>query len=71
MAPRFPPRARMETSSSEYDLADAFDLGADDYLIKPFSFVVLIARLRALVRRGAPERPTVLTVGELELDPAR
>ena len=51
--------------------ADAFDLGADDYLVKPFSFVVLIARLRALVRRGAPERPAVLTVGSLELDPAR
>lgn len=55
----------------EYDLADAFDLGADDYLIKPFSFVVLIARLRALVRRGAPERPPVLRVDDLELDPAR
>ncbi|MDT7756481.1 MAG: hypothetical protein QOH27_2379 [Mycobacterium sp.] len=65
------PVLMLSAKDGEYDLADAFDLGADDYLIKPFSFVVLIARLRALVRRGAPERPTVLTVGELELDPAR
>jgi len=61
----------LSAKDGEYDLADAFDLGADDYLVKPFSFVVLLARLRALVRRGAPERPTVLTVGDLELDPAR
>ncbi|WP_164709625.1 response regulator transcription factor, partial [Rhodococcus opacus] len=54
----------------EYDLADAFDLGADDYLVKPFSFVVLVARLRALVRRGAPPRPPVLSAAGLELDPA-
>ena len=65
------PVLMLSAKDGEYDLADAFDLGADDYLIKPFSFVVLIARLRALVRRGAPQRPTVLTVGELELDPAR
>ncbi|WP_345145106.1 response regulator transcription factor, partial [Dactylosporangium darangshiense] len=44
---------------------------ADDYLTKPFSFVVLVARLRALIRRGAPERPAVLTAGDLSLDPAR
>ncbi|GAB3589246.1 response regulator transcription factor [Angustibacter peucedani] len=54
-----------------YDQSDAFDLGADDYLTKPFSFVVLIARLRALIRRGAPERPVVLAAGDLTLDPAR
>jgi two-component system, OmpR family, response regulator len=54
-----------------YDETDAFDLGADDYLTKPFSFRVLVARLRALVRRGAPERPVVLTAGSLSLDPAR
>jgi two-component system, OmpR family, response regulator len=65
------PVLMLSAKDGEYDLADAFDLGADDYLIKPFSFVVLIARLRALVRRGAPERPAVLTVGDLELDPAR
>src|SRR4051794_8801055 len=44
----------------EHDQAQAFNLGADDYLTKPFSFVVLVARLRALIRRGAPERPVVL-----------
>jgi two-component system, OmpR family, response regulator len=65
------PVLMLSAKDGEYDLADAFDLGADDYLIKPFSFVVLIARLRALLRRGAPQRPTVLTVGDLVLDPAR
>jgi two-component system OmpR family response regulator len=65
------PVLMLSAKDGEYDLADAFDLGADDYLIKPFSFVVLFARLRALVRRGAPERPAVLTVGDLEVDPAR
>lgn len=48
-----------------------FDGGADDFLAKPFSFEVLLARIRALVRRGAPERPVVLTVGDLRLEPAR
>ena len=65
------PILMLSAKDGEYDLADAFDLGADDYLVKPFSFVVLLARLRALVRRGAPQRPTVLTVGDLALDPAR
>lgn len=65
------PVLMLSAKDGEYDLADAFDLGADDYLIKPFSFVVLFARLRALVRRGAPERPAVLVAGDLELDPAR
>jgi two-component system, OmpR family, response regulator len=46
------------------------DVGADDYLTKPFSFAELLARLRALARRGATERPTTLAVGELKLDPA-
>jgi two-component system, OmpR family, response regulator len=64
------PIMMLSAKDGEYDLADAFDLGADDYLIKPFSFVVLFARMRALVRRGAPVRPTVLTAGNLELDPA-
>jgi two-component system OmpR family response regulator len=61
----------LTAKDGEYDEADAFDLGADDYLTKPFSFVVLVARLRALVRRGAPARPVVLHVGDLTLDPAR
>jgi two-component system OmpR family response regulator len=53
------------------DRVEGLDVGADDYLVKPFSFAELGARLRALARRGAPERPTVLTVGDLRLDPAR
>jgi DNA-binding response OmpR family regulator len=61
----------LTAKDGEYDQADALDLGADDYLTKPFSFVVLLARLRALVRRGAHERPTVLQAGDLSLDPAR
>ncbi|MFD4254373.1 response regulator transcription factor [Amycolatopsis thermoflava] len=60
----------LTAKDGEYDEADAFDLGADDYLTKPFSYVVLLARLRALLRRGAPERPAVLTLGDLRLDPA-
>ncbi len=52
------------------DRVRGLDSGADDYLAKPFSFQELMARIRALVRRGAHPRPTLLTVGELELDPA-
>ena len=50
--------------------ARALDSGADDFLAKPFSFMVLVARVRALVRRGRHERPTVLEAGDLRLDPA-
>src|SRR5205085_1395031 len=50
--------------------ADGLDLGADDYMTKPFSYVVLAARLRALLRRGARPRPAVLAAGDLHLDPA-
>ncbi|MEV4361803.1 MULTISPECIES: response regulator transcription factor [Nonomuraea] len=53
-----------------YDEAEALDNGADDYLAKPFSYVVLLARLRALVRRGGRERPVSITVGDLVVDPA-
>jgi two-component system OmpR family response regulator len=52
------------------DRVRGLDAGADDYLTKPFAFAELLARLRALVRRGTRERPPILTVGELELDPA-
>jgi two-component system, OmpR family, response regulator len=65
------PVLMLTAKDGEYDETDAFDLGADDYLTKPFSFRVLVARLHALVRRGAPERPSVLTAGSLSLDPAR
>jgi two-component system, OmpR family, response regulator len=65
------PVLMLTAKDGEYDETDAFDLGADDYLTKPFSFRVLVARLRALVRRGAPERPVVLTAGSLSLDPVR
>ncbi|AZI58790.1 DNA-binding response regulator [Nakamurella antarctica] len=61
----------LTAKDGEYDQTDAFDFGADDYLTKPFSFPILLARLRALARRGAPARPTVLTAGELTLDPSR
>ncbi|MFJ1581284.1 response regulator transcription factor [Streptomyces sp. NPDC088182] len=59
----------LTAKDGEYDEADALDLGADDFLSKPFSFVVLLARVRALLRRSAPQRPAVLTAGDLWLDP--
>ncbi|MEV0797662.1 response regulator transcription factor [Kribbella sp. NPDC050281] len=65
------PVLMLTAKDGEYDQTDAFDLGADDYLTKPFSFLILVARLRALIRRGGPERPVVLTAGDLILDPAR
>ena len=52
------------------DRVRGLDAGADDYLIKPFAFAELLARLRALVRRGAPQRPVRLRVDDVELDPA-
>jgi two-component system, OmpR family, response regulator len=59
----------LTAKDGEWDEAEALDTGADDFLSKPFSFVVLLARLRALFRRGAPPRPAVLQVGPLSLDP--
>ena len=64
------PVMMLTAKDGEYDQIDAFDLGADDYLVKPFPTHVMVARLRALIRRGAPERPAVLTAGSLTLDPA-
>lgn len=64
------PVLMLTAKDGPYDQVDAFDLGADDYLTKPFDFVVLLARLRALVRRGAPRRPPVLQAGDLTMDPA-
>jgi len=61
----------LSAKDGEYDQSDGLDLGADDYLTKPFSYVVLLARLRALLRRGKPARPSVLSVGDLSLDPGR
>jgi DNA-binding response OmpR family regulator len=64
------PILMLTAKDGELDEAEALDTGADDFLSKPFSFVVLEARLRALLRRGARERPTIITVGDLEIDPA-
>ncbi|WP_046527973.1 MULTISPECIES: response regulator transcription factor [Cellulomonas] len=64
------PVLMLSAKDGEHDVADGLDVGADDYLTKPFSFVVLVARLRALVRRPVAPRPAVLRVGALELDPA-
>jgi len=60
----------LTAKDGEYDEADGLDYGADDYLTKPFSFVVLVARLRALVRRDPAPRPTVIEAAGVVLDPA-
>jgi DNA-binding response OmpR family regulator len=52
------------------DRIRGLDAGADDYLVKPFDFGELVARVRALLRRGAPERPAVVVAGDLAVDPA-
>lgn len=62
------PILMLTAKDGEYDEADALDIGADDFLRKPFSLVVLIARLRALLRRGAGRAKASLRVGDLELD---
>jgi two-component system, OmpR family, response regulator len=63
------PILMLTAKDGELDEAEALDTGADDYLTKPFSYVVLVARLRALMRRGARERPAVLDAGDLRFDP--
>ncbi|MBO9524376.1 MAG: response regulator transcription factor [Nocardioidaceae bacterium] len=64
------PILMLTAKDGDWDQVEALDTGADDYVTKPFSFQVLLARLRSLLRRGVVERPTRLRVGEVELDPA-
>lgn len=64
------PILMLSAKSGEWDEAEALDTGADDFLAKPFSYVVLVAHLRALLRRGSRERPVTLHAGDLVLDPA-
>jgi two-component system OmpR family response regulator len=67
---RWPPVLMLTARDAVPDRVTGLDAGADDYLTKPFSFTELFARLRALMRRGANERPTVLREGDISLDPA-
>jgi two-component system, OmpR family, response regulator len=67
---RWTPVLMLTARDAIEDRIAGLDVGADDYLTKPFSFAELLARLRAIVRRGPVERPTVLEVGDLRLDPA-
>ena len=69
-AGRWAPVLMLTARDGVADRIRGLDVGADDYLVKPFAFGELLARLRALVRRGARERPAVLEVGDLVLDPA-
>ncbi len=64
------PILMLTAKRGELDEAEGIDLGADDYLTKPFSFVVLVARLRALLRRRGGAAPTEITAGDLVVDPA-
>ena len=64
------PILMLTAKEGEWDEVEALDSGADDYLTEPFSYAVLLARLRALMRRGAQERPVVLEAGDLRYDPA-
>ncbi len=64
------PILMLTAKDGEFDEAEALDTGADDFLSKPFSYVVLVARLRALIRRGGGDRAPVLTAGDLAVDVA-
>src|SRR5437763_6122753 len=64
------PILMLTAKDGELDETEALDTGADDFLSKPFSYPVLLARIRALLRRRAGERPTVLVAGDIEIDPA-
>jgi two-component system, OmpR family, response regulator len=64
------PILMLTAKAGEWDEVEGLDTGADDYLTKPFAYAVLVARVRALVRRGARQRPVVLEAGDLRLDPA-
>jgi len=64
------PILMLTAKDGEWDQVEALDTGADDYVTKPFSFDVLLARMRSLLRRGVVERPVQLVVGGLVLDPA-
>ncbi len=64
------PVLMLSARDGDHDQADGLDNGADDYLTKPFSFIVLLARIRALLRREVHPRPTMLTAGDVVLDPA-
>ena len=63
------PILMLTAKDGEYDHAEALDTGADDYLTKPFSFVVLLARIRALLRRTGRARPETYSAGDLTVDP--
>lgn len=69
-AGRWAPVLMLTARSGVDDRITGLDAGADDFLVKPFEFAELLARLRALLRRGAVERPPVLEVGDVRLDPA-
>jgi two-component system OmpR family response regulator len=64
------PVLMLTAKDGEWDQVEALDTGADDYLTKPFSFAILLARIRALIRRGAAERPAVLEAGDIRVDPS-
>ena len=69
-AGRWTPVLLLTARDRVHDRVDGLDAGADDYLVKPFAFAELLARVRAVVRRGRRNGPTLLAVGDLELDPA-